>query len=78
MSNMLFLYVYIIHHAYMYSSLYTCNCTVLFLASCQKINVNVNVKDMIYFMEGRKSLDAYVFNGRQKIAKAIITKIGVP
>ena len=29
-------------------------------------------------MEGRKSLDAYVFNGRQKIAKAIITKIGVP
>ena len=29
-------------------------------------------------MEARKSLNTYVFNGRQKIAKPIVTKIGVP
>ena len=29
-------------------------------------------------MEGRKPLDAQVFNGRQKIAKPIVTKIVVP
>ena len=38
-------------HAYMYSSLYTCNCTVLhcsFFSEKKNVNVNVNVKDNVH------------------------------
>ena len=58
MSNMLFLYVYIIHHTYMYSSLYTCNCTVLgssffsenkqMLMLLKMLNVNSNLIKVRY------------------------------
>ena len=44
MSNMLFLYVYIIHHAYIYIYMYV---LYYILASFQKINVNVT--ELFYF-----------------------------
>ena len=47
MSNMLFLYVYIIHDAYMYSSLYTCNCTLLYSSFFSENKKKINLKQKV-------------------------------
>ena len=42
------------------------------------IILNQREYELMYLMEGRKLLDTRVFNGRQEIAKPIITNIVVP